>query len=214
MRRSFLFVLSMLPSVAGCQASRPEGPAPASPQPASTPSVVRVETVASNLENPWGMAFLPDRRMLVTERPGRLRLVGAAGNLSAPLTGVPEVFAQGQGGLLDVALDPAFASNRWVYLSFAEPGNGGNVAGTAVARGRLNAAATGLEGTTVIYRQAPKVAGGNHFGSRLVFGRDGTLFITQGDRFSQRPLVQDLSTGIGRSCESTPTARFPPTIRS
>lgn len=140
------------------------------------------------------MAFLPDGRLLVTERPGRLRIVAPNGTLSAPLTGVPTVQAQGQGGLLDVVLDPQFASNRRIYLSYAEPGDGG--AGTAVARARLTD--TGLDSVTVIYQQKPKVSGGAHFGSRLVFGRDGTLFITQGDRFSQRNRVQDLNTGFGK----------------
>jgi aldose sugar dehydrogenase len=159
----------------------PVGPAlsqaPRSPTPASTDGVVRVDTVARGLVNPWALAFLPDGRILVTERPGRLRIVTPTGTLSDPLSGVPEVHARGQGGLLDVALDPRFAENRLVYLSYAEPGEGG--AGTAVARGRLGD--TGLENVQVIYRQRPKLAGNGHFGSRLVFGRDGTLFITQGD---------------------------------
>jgi glucose/arabinose dehydrogenase len=179
----------------GCRAVDPQGPAARSPTPPSTDGVVRAETVASNLEHPWGMAFLPDGRMLVTERPGRLRVVTASGRISAPLTGVPTVFAQGQGGLLDVALDPHFADNQLVYLSFAEPGGGEN-AGTAVARGKFTE--SGLQGTSVIYRQQPKVGGGNHFGSRLVFGRDGTLFITQGDRFGFREQAQDLKSLLGK----------------
>jgi glucose/arabinose dehydrogenase len=156
---------------------------------------VRTQLVADGLEHPWALAVLPDGRILVTERPGRLRLVGRDGKLSAPLAGVPDVYATRQGGLLDIALDPAFASNRLVYLSFAEAGQGGT-AGTAVARGRLGDA--GLEEVRVIYRQQPKVTGGNHFGSRLVFGRDGTLFVTQGDRFEHREQAQDLSSGLGK----------------
>jgi glucose/arabinose dehydrogenase len=132
--------------------------------------------------------------MLVTERPGRLRSVERDGRLSEPLAGVPQVQARGQGGLLDVALDPRFAENRLVYVSYAEPGEGG--AGTAVARGRLGEGR--LEDVRVIYRQQPKVEGRNHFGSRLVFGRDGTLFVTQGDRFSYRDKAQDLSVGLGK----------------
>jgi glucose/arabinose dehydrogenase len=165
-----------------------------SPTPASVPNVVRSEVVASGLEHPWGLAFLPDGRMLVTERPGRLRIVEANGTLSAPVTGVPAVFAEGQGGLLDVALDPDFASNQMVYLTYAEPGEGG--AGTAAARGKLNGAA--LEDVQVIYRQRPKVSGAGHFGSRLVFAPDGALFITQGDRQSYRERAQDLSQGMGK----------------
>jgi len=153
---------------------------------------VAVETVAGGLEHPWGLAFLPDGRMLVTERPGRLRAVSKEGMLSEPLAGVPELAASGQGGLLDVALDPDFASNRLVYLSYAEPGAGG--ASTAVARGRLEGDA--LEDVQVIFRQQPKVSGGNHFGSRLVFGRDGTLFVTLGERFKFEP-AQDLSNHLG-----------------
>ncbi len=123
-------------AIIACDAAPAQGPAPRSPTPSSTSGVVRAETVARGLEHPWGLAFLPDGRMLVTERPGRLRLVGTDGALSAPLAGVPPVVASGQGGLLDVALDPRFAENRLVYLSFAEAGEGGT-AGTAVARGRL-----------------------------------------------------------------------------
>ena len=116
---------------------------------------IKYETVAKGLAHPWGLAFLPDASFLVTERPGRLRLVSKTGEVSKPLTGVPEVFAEGQGGLLDVALDPDFASNRLVYLSYSEPGEGG--AGTAVARGKL--ADGGLENLEVIFRQEPKVGG-------------------------------------------------------
>ncbi|MCU0621260.1 MAG: PQQ-dependent sugar dehydrogenase [Gemmatimonadales bacterium] len=155
----------------------------------------RVTVVASGLDNPWGIAFLPDGRALVTERPGRLRTLGPDGALSAPIAGVPAVAATGQGGLLDVALDPDFATNRTIYLSFSEPGEGGT-AGTAVARAVLGSA--GLEQVRVIYRQEPKVKSPGHYGSRLVFARDGTLFVTQGDRMNQRPKVQDLGTDIGK----------------
>jgi len=168
--------------------------APKSPTPAAVALPGRVAVVASGLEHPWGLAFLRDGSMLVTERPGRLRRVGADGRVSAPLEGVPKVVASGQGGLLDVALSPKFAEDRLVYLSFSEPGASG--AGTAVARGRLGA--SGLEGTEVIWRQEPKVGGGNHFGSRLVFARDGTLFVTLGDRFSYRDRAQDLGAALGK----------------
>jgi glucose/arabinose dehydrogenase len=169
--------------------------APRSPTPGSMNGAVRVETVAKGLENPWALAFLPDGRILVTERPGRLRIVERDGRVSKPLDNVPRVLARGQGGLLDVALDPRFSENRFVYLSYAEPGEG-NTAGTAVARGRL--AEGKLDDVQVIYRQQPKVEGGGHFGSRLVFGRDGTLFVTQGDRMGYRERAQDLSSGLGK----------------
>jgi glucose/arabinose dehydrogenase len=132
--------------------------------------------------------------MLVTERPGRLRLVEPDGRLSEPLAGVPVVAAGGQGGLLDVALSPGFARDRLVYLSYAEPGDGG--ASTAVARGRLGQ--RGLEDAQVVWRQHPKVSGTFHWGSRLVFRPDGTLFVTLGDRLSHREAAQDLSVTLGK----------------
>lgn len=168
--------------------------APRSPTPASSPSPFKVTTVAEGLQNPWGLALLPDARMLVTERPGRMRLISREGKLSEPLTGIPKVAANGQGGLLDVTLSPTFAQDKLVYWSFAEKGDGG--AGTAVARGRLGESS--IDDAKVIWRQTPKVDSPNHFGSRLVFRPDGTLFVTLGDRFNQRPLVQDLSTTIGK----------------
>jgi aldose sugar dehydrogenase len=179
--------------------------APRSPNPEPTAGVVRVETVARGLDHPWALEFLPDGRMIVTERPGRLRIVETGGRISQPLAGVPQVQASGQGGLLDVALDPEFAQNRLIYLSYAEPGQGG--AGTAVARGRL--AAGGLEQVQVIYRQEPKVSGGNHFGSRLVFAPDGRLFVTQGERFWHRAQAQNLSSLLGKIVRIEPDGSIP-----
>ncbi|WP_232302447.1 PQQ-dependent sugar dehydrogenase [Elstera litoralis] len=170
-----------------------QGQTPSEPS-ARIPNIAEVVTVAKGLENPWGMAFLPDGRLLVTERPGRLRLVARDGRLSEPLTGVPQVVARGQGGLLDVALDPQFADNKLVYLSFSEGGPGG--AGTAVARGTLTA--SGLDDVRVIFRQSPKVNGTAHFGSRLAFAPDASLFITLGDRFSYRDSAQDLTSTLGK----------------
>jgi glucose/arabinose dehydrogenase len=144
--------------------------------------------------------------MLVTERPGRLRSVDRNGRVSEPLAGVPRVLARGQGGLLDITLDPRFDDNRLVYLSYAEPGVGGT-AGTAVARGRLGDGR--LEDVRVIYQQQPKVEGSNHFGSRLVFARDGTLFVTQGDRFAYRDRAQDLSVGLGKIVRITSDGAVP-----
>jgi glucose/arabinose dehydrogenase len=169
------------------------GEAPRSPNPKPSRLPARQVDAARGLEHPWGLAFLPDGGMLVTEREGRLRIVGRNGALSEPLGGVPHVRAGGQGGLLDVALSPTFAQNRLVFLSFSEPGDGG--ASTAVARGRLGE--RGLEGTQTVWRQHPKVASSIHWGSRLVFRPDGTLFVTLGDR-SSRDHVQDLSTTIGK----------------
>ncbi|MGH7835483.1 MAG: PQQ-dependent sugar dehydrogenase [Candidatus Binatia bacterium] len=179
--------------------------APRSPTPAPVNGAVRVETVAKGLEHPWGLEFLPDGRMVVTERPGRLRIVDRDGRVSEPLAGVPKVFARGQGGLLDVALSPNFATDRLVYLSYAEPGEGG--AGTAVARGQL--AERGLDKTEVIWRQAPTVNSSNHFGSRIVFRPDGTLFVTTGDRFAYREKAQDLSTTLGKIVRINPDGSEP-----
>jgi glucose/arabinose dehydrogenase len=190
-------------AVLGQPASAQE--APRSPTPNAVKIPARVVDVARGLEHPWGLAFLPDGRMLVTERPGRLRIVDRGGQLSAPLTGVPEVSTGGQGGLLDVALSPQFAQDRLVYLSFSEPGQGG--AGTAVARGRLGE--RGLEGTEVIWRQQPKVSGANHWGSRFVFRPDGTLFVTLGDRFGHRERAQDLSVTIGKIVRINPDGSVP-----
>jgi glucose/arabinose dehydrogenase len=140
-----------------------------------------VATVAEGLVNPWGMTFLPDGRMLVTEKPGRLRIVGKDGTLSEPVAGLPEVDARGQGGLLDITLDPAFAKNRTAYWCYAEPREGG-ANNTAVARGRLADDGTRVENVQVIFHQEPSLNSRLHFGCRLVWRRDGTLFVGLGDR--------------------------------
>ena len=179
--------------------------APRSPTPASERSPFEVTTVANGIERGWGFVFLPDNRLLVTERGGRMRIVGTDGKLSAPLQGLPRIAVAGQGGLLDVTLSPDFANDRLVYFSFAEAGQGG--VGTAVARGKL--AASALENVQVIWRQQPKVDGGNHFGSRIVFRGDGTMFVTVGDRYSHREKVQDLGTTIGKVVRLNPDGSVP-----
>ena len=161
---------------------------------------VDVVTVAEGLVNPWGMTFLPDGRMLVTEKPGRLRIVGADGKLSEPVAGLPMVMARGQGGLLDVTLDPAYAKNNLIYWSYSEPQVDGTN-NTAVARGRLiDGAAPKVENVQVIYRQVPSFPSNLHFGSRLVWRRDGTLFVTQGDRSDVpgRMQSQKMDSGLGK----------------
>ena len=155
--------------------------------------LLRVTTVARGLENPWALAFLPDGRMLVTERPGRMRVIARDGTLGAPLANLPAVFAQGQGGLLDVVLDRDFATSRVLYFTFSESGDGG--AGTSVARARLGPAS--LEEVKVIFRQQPKVRGGLHFGSRIVQARDGHLWVALGER-GQRDRAQDLGVHLGK----------------
>lgn len=199
MRRGLALSLALVALPALAQ----EAPRSPNPGPASLPG--RAVDVARGLEHPWGLAFLSDGRMLVTERPGRLRVVTPDGLLSEPLAGVPPVAAGGQGGLLDVALSPRFAQDRLVYVSLAEPGPGG--AGTAVARGRLGE--RGLEGTEVIWRQLPKVNGTFHWGSRLVFRADGTLFVTLGDRLSHRDRAQDLTTTLGKIVRINPDGSVP-----
>jgi glucose/arabinose dehydrogenase len=154
---------------------------------------VEAETITAGLEHPWSVAFLPDGGYLVTERPGRLRLVTAEGALLAqPIGGLPSITPSGQGGLLDVVLHPDFASNGWVYLSYAEGGDGG--VGTAVARGRL--VGMQLQDTEVLFRMSKKTRNGRHFGSRLVFDNAGYLFITLGDR-GDRPRAQALDDHAG-----------------
>lgn len=157
-----------------------------------------VETVAEGLEHPWGMAFLPDGSMLVTERPGRMRIV-RDGKLSEPLANVPDVVARGQGGLLDVALHPQFASNRLVYFSYAEPRGSLGTNATALARARLSDDGAALETVEVIFQQQPAIRSTAHFGGRIAFAPDGNLFLTLGDRYSQRDSAQDLSTHIGKT---------------
>lgn len=193
LRLASCFVLALAMNACAQPAESPSAAA-ATPPPSVTASGLRIETVASGLEHPWSVALLPDGGFLVTERPGRLRRVAADGTLSAPLAGVPAVFAEGQGGLLDVVLAPDHATSRRIYLSFAEAGPGGT-AGTAVASATLDAST--LRDVRVIYRQVPKLTGGNHFGSRIAFDDAGHIFISQGER-NERALAQDLDKLQGK----------------
>jgi len=168
---------------------------------------IRVITVAEGLETPWGLAFLPDGRMLVTERVGRLRIVSSAGELSQPLTGVPQVHARGQGGLLDVVLGPDFEADRRIYFSYAEPTARG--VRTAVARAVLDVDALRIEGLEVIFAQNEDPSGRHHFGSRLVFASDGSLFITLGDRSHHRDRAQELDNHFGKIVRVTPDGSIP-----
>ncbi|TGX53365.1 PQQ-dependent sugar dehydrogenase [Sphingomonas gei] len=171
-------------------------PAP-SPTPTATPITSVRSTAVASFSWPWAMVFMPDGRLLVTEKPGTLRIAAQDGTKSAALGGVPAVSYAEQGGLLDVALHPNFATNKLVYLSFAEPGTGG--AGLAVARGTLVEDASGprLTGTTVFWRQTPKVSDTGQYGGRMAFAPDGKLFVTAGDRRAISR-VQDMSTTIGK----------------
>jgi glucose/arabinose dehydrogenase len=193
-----LFLSLLVAGAAACQETQHVAP--------SGKTKITVTEVARGLEHPWGLAFLPDGRMLVTERPGRLRYVTRAGELSVPVAGVPKVYAEGQGGLLDVVLDAAFESNSTLYLSYAEPAADGTN-GTAVARARLDGGQ--LADVKVIFRQQPKFESKHHFGSRLVFARDGNLFVTTGERNSQRDKAQDLGTHLGKILRITPDGGVP-----
>jgi glucose/arabinose dehydrogenase len=170
-------------------------------------AAVKVTEVARGFQTPWSLAFLPDGRLLVTERPGRLRVVAADGAVSAPLAGVPEVQARGQGGLLDVALSPDFARDRTIFLSFAQPTAGG--ARTAVARAKLDLDALRLTEVKIVFAQKDDPPGNNHWGSRLVFGRDGNLFVTLGDRFDHRDRAQDLGSHLGKIVRIRPDGSVP-----
>ena len=167
---------------------------------------VRVQTVASGLQHPWSVAFLPEGRFLLTERPGQLRIVGADGKASAPIGGVPSVAASGQGGLLDVIVDSDFARNRTLYFCYSEPAASGNANSTALARATLAPDDARLENLKIIFSQKPKVASSAHFGCRIVESRspglsgeaDGMLFLTLGERFVRPGDAQKLDNHHGK----------------
>jgi aldose sugar dehydrogenase len=170
---------------------------------------VVVQTAASGLDHPWAIAFLPDGRMLVTERPGRMRIVGKDGTLSPALAGVPQVFASGQGGLHDVVLDRSFAQNHILYFCYAEPVEGR--ARTALARARLIDEGTArIDDVEVIFRQAGPLSSGNHFGCRIVQTPDDNLFLTTGDHFTTRDQAQNLGNDLGKIIRIRPDGSFPP----
>lgn len=182
-----------------------EGLGPASAEITNAPKVesrtrVQVTTVARGLSHPWGLQFLPDGRFLVTERAGRLRIIGSDGRLSLPIEGVPKVYAAGQGGLLDVALSPDFATSGRIYLSFAEPRGGSDTNGTSLGRGRLvlGGDRDRLEAFEIIFRQEPSYASAAHFGSRIVFMPDGSLYLTLGDRYALSKEAQNPGNHLGK----------------
>ena len=170
---------------------------------------VVVQTAASGLDHPWAIAFLPDGRMLVTERPGRMRIVGKDGTLSPALAGVPQVFASGQGGLHDVVLDRNFVQNHILYFCYAEPVEGR--ARTALARARLIDEGTArIDDVDVIFRQAGPLSSGNHFGCRIVQTPDDNLFLTTGDHFTTRDQAQNLGNDLGKIIRIRPDGSVPP----
>ncbi len=170
-------------------------------------------TFTSGLANPWGLAFLPDGSMLVTERAGRLRHISADGaTLSAPISGLPAIAVGGQGGLFDIAIDADFANNRRVYVSFAEPGSGADVGrnGTAVLRAELSSDRSALGNVQVIFRQSPKSNSSAHFGGRIVLAPGGILFVTLGERSSESARAQDLGAGHGKVMRILSDGTLPP----
>ena len=170
-----------------------------------------VEEVAGGLEHPWGMALLPDGALLVTERPGRMRIVAADGAVSEPLDGVPAVHARGQGGLLDVAVGPDFEEDRLVYWTYSKP-LGDGLSATAAARGRLSEDRAAIEGATDIFVQTPPSPTAKHYGSRVLFDGDGALYVTTGEhsRAEERVLAQDLSASYGKVMRLRPDGSAPP----
>ena len=169
-----------------------------------------VVVLARDLENPWAIEPLPNGDLLVTERPGRMRIVSAAGDVGAPIAGLPAVVARGQGGLLDVALSPTFATDRTIYWSYSEPRQGGNA--TSVGRGVLSADSRRVDGVRVIFRAMPTYDGSMHFGSRLAFGPDGMLYITLGERSVRevRPQAQQMDSHMGKTIRIAPDGSVPP----
>ena len=194
MRSFAALALSLVVAACGAQSATDAGaPAAGGSAVPTEAGGVDVVEVAGGLDHPWGMTFLPDGRMLVTERPGRLRIVSLDGTVSPPVEGTPAVYAEGQGGLLDVALDPDFEETGYVYLTYARPGPDGGAA-TAIGRGRL--VGDRIEGFEPLFTQEPYYDGGNHFGGRIAFSPDGYLFVSTGERFQFDP-AQDLSNHLG-----------------
>ena len=183
---------------ANVAAQRPTTPGQHRACAATTDTRFDVTVVARGLAKPWAVEPLPGGDLLVSEKPGRLRIISASGTVGEPLQGVPDVDDRGQGGLLDVALSPAFADDRTVFWSFSEPRQGGN--GTSVARGVLSADRTRLEQVSVIFHTQPTYDGDKHFGSRLAFGPDGFLYVTLGERSDapMRPQAQQLTSHLGK----------------
>ena len=173
----------------------------------SSAGALEVRTFARGLVNPWALAFLPDGRMLVTERPGRIRIVTTEGQLSPPLKGVPEVWAFGQGGLLDIAINKSFSQNNTIFFCFAERSQGG--ARTAVARARLNDGIGRLDDTRIIFRQEGPLSQGNHHGCRIAQADDGNLFVTLGEHFTFRDQAQDLGNHLGKLIRIAPDGSVP-----
>jgi aldose sugar dehydrogenase len=174
----------------------------------SSAGELEVRTIARGLVNPWALAFLPDGKMLVTERAGRMRIVTAEGQVSPPLKGVPDVWASGQGGLHDVIIDKSFAQNRTIYFCFAERTEGGGR--TTTARAKLNDGNGRLDEVKIIFRQQGPLSSGNHYGCRIAQADDGNLFVALGDHFTYRDQAQNLGNHLGKIVRIAPDGSVPP----
>ncbi|MCH5599927.1 PQQ-dependent sugar dehydrogenase [Niabella ginsengisoli] len=172
-----------------------------------TTTALDIKVLSEGLVNPWGIAAMPDGRFLITEKGGTMRIAKTSGELSSPIIGLPAVNSNGQGGLLGVTLDPGFANTRMAYWVFSENIDGGTL--TAVAKGRLSDDETKIENPTVIYRATPAFNGTLHYGGRILFGKDGNLFVSTGERSNTetRPKAQDLGTGLGKIVHITKEGR-------
>jgi aldose sugar dehydrogenase len=175
-----------------------------------TTTPYQVTKLTDQLNNPWGIALLPDGRLLITEKKGTMRIVNATGDVSAPITGLPAVNAAGQGGLLGLVLDPSYSANRMVYWVFSERTTGGNV--TAVAKGRLSDDEKTIESPVVIYRATPAYNGTLHYGGRILFDKTGNLFVSTGERsdLETRPQAQDVNSGLGKIIRITKDGKAAP----
>lgn len=163
-----------------------------------TRSAYTVKLIATDLKRPWGIAALPDGRLLITEKSGTMRIATAGGQLSSPITGIPPVVDKGQGGLLGLALDPQFKTNRIVYWACTHPTSGGNL--TAVGKGTLSVDEKSIQNASIIYQATPAYDNSMHFGGRVVVGRDGNLYLSTGERSDTetRPQAQDKNSGLGK----------------
>ncbi len=203
MRKALMYGAILLATTLPAQAVQTK--APAAPR-----TAVTVQSIAKGLNHPWGLQFLPDGRMVVSERAGPIRIVTRDGKISPPISGVPTADVRGQGGMLDVALAPDFASSGLLFFSFSEP-RGGSRNGTSVGRGRLVLGGNGarLEDVKIIFQQDPPYASTMHYGSRLVFDRSGNLFVTTGDRYSARDEAQNPANHLGKMIRIMPDGGVP-----
>jgi glucose/arabinose dehydrogenase len=202
--KNFVFALFITLSASGCSKLEPTEPGSVSPSVSSEKQKFKIDTLATGLANPWGIAFLPDGRILITERAGEIRIVKDGKLLSEKIGGVPAVYASGQGGLMDIKLHPDYASNGWIYLTYSKPGAGGG--GTVIARAKLNG--NNLTGMQELFLAQPFTSSAAHFGSRVVFDGKGYIFFTSGER-CKMDNAQDLGNHLGKVLRLHDDGRIP-----